>query len=219
MKKCDSLDISKFEAVIFDMDGTMVDNMQYHVRAWKEFVALYGVELSEQQLSMIPGRKNSDLLQLLLDRTFTTEEVTQFSKEKEALYRKLYAGNVASVSGLFEVLAYLRQNSIQYAVATSAPKENRELVLRELHLEDTFSVLVGEEDISKGKPDPEVYETCAKRLNVPSEQCLVFEDALAGVQSAKAAGMTVVGVQTAGANTQIEDADYSIDDFTQLTLR
>ena len=204
------------EAIIFDMDGTMVANMEVHREAWRDFFIRHGKDVSAEDLHQLSGKKNDEILKSIFGSRLTDTELSQLADEKEALYRERYKGYVQEVSGLKKLLIHLQDMGIKLAVATSAPMKNRELVLQELQLTQTFKVIVGDEDIVHGKPDPEIYIHTASLLDVDPARCVVFEDSPSGVASAKAAGMRVVAVLTSHEKSELHHADYFVDDFAQI---
>lgn len=184
-------------AVVLDMDGTMVDNVAYHTRAWLELARSLGTsheaELFEREMA---GRKNEEILPVVLGRPLSDEEIAKLAREKEERYRALYAPHVAPLAGLDTFLARLRDAGVKCAVASSAPAENRAFVLDSLGLRGAFACIVGAEDVARGKPHPDIFLAAARGLDVPAESCVVFEDASNGIRAARAAGMRAAGVTT-----------------------
>ena len=144
------------------------------------------------------------------------EEINSHAEKKEQLYRELYAPHIQEVRGLTEILQLLKSHNKKIAIATTAPKKNRDFGLEALGMSDIFSVVLGEEDITRGKPHPEIYLETAKRLGVTPDRCLVFEDSPPGVASGKSAGMTVVGLLTTHSEEELKDANYQVRDFTAV---
>jgi HAD superfamily hydrolase (TIGR01509 family) len=180
---------------VFDMDGTMIDNMSYHTRAWMELSRRLGRDVSPEAFDRdTAGRKTDEILEWLLDRKLSTEEAARLGGKKEARYRELYREHVAPLKGLLDFLARIERAGLKRAVATAAPRENRELVLGALRLQ--FDAIAGAEDAPRGKPAPDIYLAAARRLGVRPEECVAFEDAANGVLSARAAGMHAAAVTT-----------------------
>lgn len=185
-------------AAVFDMDGTLVDNMGFHATAWLQTATRLGVtgltvERFEQHYA---GKKNEEILPDLLQRTLTVEETRSYAHEKESLYRSLAQAHLKPMPGLIAFLDHLRSKKIPIAIATAAPPENRALVLDLFDLHGRIDTLVGAEDVVHGKPAPDIFLKAAKQLGLDPARCVAFEDARNGVLSAKTAGMAVVGVVT-----------------------
>lgn len=212
------LSLKNIKAVIFDMDGTMVNNAFYHELAWKQFLKENKINLSQKEyFEKISGKRNDQTLKIFFPK-ITSEEIIKYSEEKENIYRKLYSPYICEVKGLRDIITKLSQKGIKLAVSTTAPKENRDLVLKKLNLFNVFDLILGEEDVTYGKPDPEIYEKTAKMLDVKPEECIVFEDSPVGVQSAKKAGMRVIGVLTTYTSEQLSIADFVVDDYTDVNV-
>ena len=210
--------LNDFDAAIFDMDGTMINNMLYHQEAWIEFAKRHGLgELTEEEFKeKFAGRKNDQLVQMIFNKELSADEILMYSEEKEGLYRELYRSYIKEVAGLSEILHLLKVNNKKLAIATTAPKKNREFGLEALKIVDTFSVILGDEDVTKGKPDPEIYLETAKRLGVETSRCLVFEDTPSGVGAGKNARMTVIGIMTTHSAKDLKEADFHVKDFTYI---
>ena len=181
-------------AFIFDMDGTIIDNIPYHIRAWKEFSRRYGHELSEAEIIAWMGRTNRDYQERILGRPPTPEESARMSEEKESVYRELYRPHLALAPGLAGLFAAADRAGIAMAVASGAPRPNVDFVMDGLDLRRHFGALVDDRSYRRGKPDPECFLVAAAKLGVEPAACTVFEDAVLGIRAGKAAGMYVVAV-------------------------
>ncbi len=205
-------------AVIFDMDGVIVDNMPYHRKAWEIFFEKYDPPMILEDFLPHMGKSNEDLLTVLFGNKIKEEEIRSLGEEKEALYREIYAPEVAPLPGFIDFLRSLRENHVKTAVATAAPKVNLDFLLDHIDLRNDLDVLVDDSEVNKGKPDPEIYLKAAERLDHPPELCLVFEDSLAGIQSAINAGMKVVGVTTTNPAQKMQSTNLVIKDFTEIDM-
>jgi beta-phosphoglucomutase len=205
------------KAVIFDMDGVIVDNHKYHFKAWMEFADRYGFELNKEiYREQFNGKTNRDLFQMIFDDP-TDEDIFQYTEEKESLYRELYYADLAPHTGLLDFLASLKRNRIKIALATSAPTENVDWTLDNLQLRPFFDVIVDGTEVENGKPDPEIYRLASDKLEVEPRYCLVFEDSFAGIESGLAADCMVVGVATSHEAWELEGkTDHIIHDFTEV---
>lgn len=201
------------------MDGTMIDNMSHHKNAWIEFLKRQGIHLTpEEYKKRFSGKKNKQIFEEVFGKTLSDEEVAKFGAMKEGLYQELYASHFKEVNGLTQIINELKRRNLKVAIATTAPKMNRNWGLRLLKLTDIFDLVLGEEHVVRGKPDPEIYLKSAEKLGVKPEECLVFEDSPAGVEAAKRAGMKVVGIMTTHSAEELEKADALMHDFTELSF-
>src|SRR5680860_1331713 len=205
-----NIKLSDYDALIFDMDGTMVDNMRAHKKAWRKYIAKHGKKIrkiSDKDFRKhISGNKNDKIFAYLLGYKPSLEELAKLADEKEALYRKLYKPEISEVLGLTVLVNQLHDADVKLAIATTSPKKNREFILKSLRLENEFDIIVGEEHVIHGKPNPEIYLNTAKQLGVPVNRCLVFEDSPPGVLSAKEAGMKTVAVLTSHTEDELSKA-------------
>ncbi len=184
------------KALIFDMDGTMVDNMMIHHRAWQRKLEENGLTLSLEEVKEKIHGVNYEILVRLFGDRFSDEERIRISNEKEAEYRKIYANEVQLVDGLLDFLIKQKSLGTPMAVASAAPKENVDFILDSLELRPFFTVIQHAGNVTKGKPDPEIFLNTAKLLNRKPDECLVFEDSPTGALSASRAGCDVVVVTT-----------------------
>lgn len=213
-----SPDISQYKAAIFDMDGTMIRNMSYHKKAWQEFLRRHDVDLSDEEFQeKISGKKNDAIFELVFGGNLSVDDLKKYADEKETIYRKLYEDEIEEVEGLTDFIARLHELGIKTAIATTAPKDNREFALESLNLNGKFDIILGDEHVSNGKPHPEIYMETARLLGVEPGSCIVFEDSLPGVQSGSAAGMTVVALLTSHNPSDLSEADYLVNNFTELS--
>ncbi len=205
------------KAVIFDMDGVIVNNHEFHFKAWMDFADKYNFELNEEiYKEQFNGKTNRDLFRIIFDDP-TDEEIETYAEEKESLYRELYYNDLAPHTGLLDFLASLKRNRVKIALATSAPTENVDWVLDNLQLRPWFEVIVDGSEVENGKPDPEIYLTVCDRLELDPSDCLVFEDSLAGLESGKEAGCMIVGVATSHEAWELEGhTDHVLHDFTEV---
>ena len=197
------------KAVIFDIDGTIVDNMHLHAEAFAVFAGRHGLPpLTHEDRARIDGRRNSEIFPILFNRDVPRDEWLAYEHEKESLYREISTGRLAPMAGLSRMITRLQADGISMALATSAPRLNVEHTLREIGMAETFSTIVRGDEVGRGKPAPDVFIEAARRLAVTAADCLVFEDAPVGIEAAHAAAMRVVALTTS----------FSVDHFHQLPL-
>jgi HAD superfamily hydrolase (TIGR01509 family) len=207
-------------AAVFDLDGTLVDNMRYHGDAWLALARRLGASATREDFERRwAGKKADEIFGFLLGRTPSSEETARLEGEKERAYRAAYRPLVAATPGLLAFLDRLQAGGLRLAVATAAPRENREMVLSALGLADRFEIVTGPEGADvRGKPAPDIYLAAARALDLPPASCLAFEDAVNGVLSARGAGMEVVGVLTSATQAELAEAGarFFVRDFTAL---
>jgi HAD superfamily hydrolase (TIGR01509 family) len=186
------IDTESFQprAVVFDLDGTLADNMHWHARAFRAFVARHHLPpITEDVRQRIDGKRNAEIMPILFERPLSPEEVASLAWEKEDLYRALSRGAIRPIPGLSALLEALATHGIPAGVATSAPRENVVHTLGELGLTDRFQSIALSDEVPRGKPFPDVYLRAAEHLGVDPSACLAFEDAPVGAAAARAAGM------------------------------
>ncbi len=205
-------------AAIFDMDGVIADNMGHHTRAWELFIQKHAPHLKIEDIASRYGQTNADIMSFVFGRPLSPGEIDRYGEEKEGLYRELYAADMAPLAGLFDFLAELRKVGIRTAVATSAPKSNVDFLLDGLKIRSSFDLVLDAAGVRKGKPDPEIYLKAARELGCRPPACVVFEDALSGIEAGRRAGMRVVGVATTLPPERLADTDLVIRDFTEISV-
>ena len=204
-------------AIIFDMDGVIIDSNPPHKISLRQFCEKYGYQLSDEELiKKIYGRTNKEWIATLFGKPLTPAQLSAYGEEKEQLFRDLYRKDMKALPGLEDFLKRLSENKIPNAIGTSAPRSNVDFVLDGLHLRKYFNVILDESSVNHGKPNPEIYLKVAAALQYPPEQCIVFEDSLSGIASAQAAGCKVVGVTTTHTKEEMAHTDFVIDDFVGL---
>ncbi len=208
---------SEIKAVIFDMDGVIVDNHDYHHEAWMLFCQKYGITV-EGDVSHYFGQTNADILTNIFPNDLSHQQLYEYAGEKEKLYRGLYEGNIEAADGVEKLLMSLQQTGYKLAIATSAPSGNVDFVLGNTNLHMYFDAVIDSSMIKKGKPDPEIYLKAAENLGIEPKQCIVIEDSVAGILAGKAAGMKVVAITTTNPKEKLADADMIIDHFNELKL-
>ena len=182
---------------IFDIDGTIVDNMPIHAEAFGIFVARHGLpRLTPEDRRRLDGKRNREIFPDLFGRALSEDELRVFADEKESLYRELSVGRLVPLRGFEHLLSMLDSRQIPVAIATSAPPENVTHTLRELHLNSRLTRIMRGDQVRRGKPYPDVFLASAALLAVPPEGCVAFEDAPIGITAVKAAGMTAVAITT-----------------------
>ena len=207
---------------IFDMDGVLVDNMKVHMKAFGEYARRHGVEVDTARAMSMNGQGNADFFGALFPREIIERVgVDTLAREKEALYREMYAPMLTPARGLVALLGEFRANGVRMAVGTSAITANLDFVLDGLGIRGYFDALVTSDMVTRTKPDPEIYLRALAGLGLQGGDCLVFEDAVAGIQAAQAAGIGSVALATSLDKTTLEHTPgvvLAIDDFTEINF-
>lgn len=205
-------------AVLFDMDGVIVDSNPFHKVSLKQFCKSHGHDLSEEQLrEKIYGRANKDWIPNVFG-PIDPVLAKQYADEKEALFREIYKNDIRPVDGLIEFLEALEKAGVPKAIATSAPRANVDFTLEKTGTGKYFKTILDEAFVSKGKPDPEIYLLTAKAVGLPPQKCIVIEDSLSGVKAGKGAGCKVIGITTTHTREELSETDLVIDNFQNLQL-
>jgi len=186
------------KAFIFDLNGTMIDDMAWHFDVWYDLIVnQFGAQLTREQVRQHMYGKNEEVLARIFGtEKFTPEEVARISLDKEKLYQKLYKPHLALLPGLNNFLAQTHAAKIKMAIGSAAPPFNINFVIDNLPIRHYFEVIVSGSDVVKSKPHPETYLKAAQLLNIAPETCIVFEDAPMGVEAAERAGMKAIVITT-----------------------
>jgi len=207
------------KALIFDMDGTLVDNMAYHKQSWISFFEFHNLDMDYETFDT-KFHKGSlvEIMARLFPEIRNPKELFQIGSYKEAKYRELYRPHVKAIEGLHPFLTALSKNNYPLGIATMGDQHNIDFIFEALNLDPFFHSTTGGHEVTHGKPHPEIFLTAAKKLNTDPADCLAFEDTRSGITAAKAAGMEVIGVSTMfDKKTLLElGCVKSIDDFTEL---
>lgn len=196
------------EVVIFDMDGTLVDNMDFHRQTWLEWARREGLNQSEAEILRNVNGTIGEIVRKLFPDVQDEAEIFALGERKEALYREFYAPHLQLLPGLAAFLAWLQTHKVPMAVATAGDLKNLAFVLDGLNIRDYFAASVTGEDVQHGKPHPEVFLLAAEALNIAPEKCLVFEDSPAGTEAARRAAMPCIVVNADKPRTEFDDTGH-----------
>jgi beta-phosphoglucomutase len=210
---------NKFDfSVIFDMDGVIVDNHKYHDKAWKLFAQNHNKHLNTDDFYRHFGGTNKEILNDLFGMDLSDDDIKSMAEEKEEIYRRIYKHEIKAVGGLEMLLINLKNNNITTAIATSAPLANVEFVLRETSLTAYFDAVIHDAMINHSKPHPEIYLKTARAIKRDPKSCIAIEDTIKGIESARNAGMKVIGIATTYPEHKLKIADKCIRTFNELDL-
>jgi beta-phosphoglucomutase family hydrolase len=214
-------DVSSYKGFLFDLNGTMIDDMRFHVKAWSDIINNdLGAGLTVPEVSKEMYGKNEELLVRIFGAgKFTPEEMHRLSMEKEKRYQAAYKPHLKLISGLEQVLVECQEVGIKMAIGSAAIRFNIDFVLDNLGIREYFDAIVSADDVRVSKPHPDTFLDCAQQLNLSPADCLVFEDAPKGVEAALNAGMDCVVLTTmheAREFGKYPNIIQFITDYTQL---
>lgn len=204
-------------AFLWDMDGVIIDSGEPHYQSWREAFSARGVEYTEQQFRSFFGTRDDLIIRQVLG-PLSPDEVRSIEDEKERRYRDLVRGKARLFPGVLPLLRAMKQNGFRVALGTSAPMANVDAVAAELGLSQYFDTVVCGEDVSEGKPGPQIYLLAAERLGAKPSQCVVFEDSPHGVEAARRGGMKCVAITNSHPATSLNNADCVVSTLEEMDL-
>jgi len=204
-------------AVIFDVDGVLIDSYQAHFKSWLQMFGEHGESFTEDQFRKTFGRTSRDIIAALHGTDLTIAEMDAWDDRKEALYRDIIRQEFPGNDGAGELLDALHTAGFKLAVGSSGPPENIALTLECLARAHLFDALITRVDVTRGKPDPQVFQIAGERLGVPPEQCVVVEDAPAGIEAANRAGMASVALTGTATRAELAHAKLVVDSLRDIT--
>lgn len=214
--------MNRYKAFIFDMNGTMIDDMHYHETAWYDvLVNQLKAQLTLEQVRHQLYGKSAEMFDRVFGAgKFTTNEIDQITNRKELRYREEFLPHLKLIEGLDAFFQKAKSNGVALAIGTAAPILNIDFVMDNLNLRNYFPVIIGPDDVIESKPHPDVFLKAARRLGIRAEECVVFEDAPKGIEAAKRAGMKAVGVTSYHSAEELENTNvlFTINDYTPEIL-
>jgi HAD superfamily hydrolase (TIGR01509 family) len=214
--------MTSYKAVIFDLNGTMINDMHYHEVAWHDvFVNQLKAPLTFEQVRLqLYGRADEIFHRIFGPGKFSKDEIDAITNNKEETYRTEFLPHLKLINGLDAFLDKLRSNGIPLAIGTAAPRLNVDFVLDNLKLRHYFHAVIGPNDVNVSKPHPEVFLKAANRLGFPADSCVVFEDSPKGIEAAARAGMKAIGVTSYHSSEELKNENllFTIEDYTDKML-
>ncbi len=205
-------------AVIFDMDGVLVDSYRAHLLAWQQMAAAHGLEITEAQFAAGFGKTGRENIATLWGDRARAEDIQTLDDEKEARYRRIIQEDFPEMPGAGRLMRELHEAGFALAIGSSGPPENVEVVVRCLSQGSLLGATVHGLEVSRGKPDPAIFLLAAARLGVVPGRCVVVEDAPAGIVAARAAGMGVIAVTGTARREELGGADLTVDSLAELPV-
>ena len=201
----------RLEAVLWDLDGVIADTGDYHYLAWVDVFGKRGATFTREHFMHHFGQRHDTIIHSVLGRDISQEEFDAITREKQENYRRRVADNIKPLPGAVELIKSLEQHGIKTAIASSAPPENVDIIIRGLGIEGCFQAFARGTEVAEGKPSPLVFLLAAEKLGVEPGNCVVIEDAVAGVAAAKSAGMKCVAVTNSHPVGKLKKADLVVD--------
>jgi len=206
------------KAVIWDMDGVLADTAPYHFSAWQETFAKRGVKFTEEDFRHSFGLRNDTIIRNILGEQIAQGEIDSIAREKEETFRRVIGQKIKPLPGAVELLQSLRKHGFKMAIASSTPMENIRLVTESLGIDNYFQSIVTGRDVTEGKPSPQGFLLAAQRLGIEPKNCIVIEDAVAGVAAAKRAGMRCLAITNTHPRQSLTEADLIVDTLEAVTV-
>lgn len=203
--------------VIFDMDGVLINSYQAHFISWQRLYNELGIPYDEAEFAADFGRTSRDILQRTLGKDLTIERIRELDASKESHFRDSLRDSFPAMDGAVELIDSLTADGFRIALGSSGPPENVSLALEMLGRRDRFAAVITGADVSRGKPDPQVFQLAAERLTVPPARCVVVEDAVHGVEAARRAGMKCVALTGTAPREAFSNTELVIDSLRELT--
>ena len=182
------------KGIIFDMDGTIVDSLPYHYKAWKIFFKENKVENFSERLKHYKGGGTLDLLTAVYGDKYSRKELKIMTDDKEIIFREIYKNNVVQIMGFMDMFELIKSKKILVGIASNAIRKNVKMILSELKIYEKFDSIICGDEVKRGKPDPEMFDETIDRFNLKKEECLIFEDSAEGVSAAVNSRVDVVGI-------------------------
>jgi beta-phosphoglucomutase family hydrolase len=206
------------KTILWDMDGVIADSYSLHFVAWQETFAKRGIKFTKEDFTKLFGTRNDFIARSVLGRELPEADVKIVIQEKEESFRRKATGNIKPFPGAVRLLNAVKKGNFKLGLASSAPKENIDLVLSELKLAGIFDCIVFGQEVSESKPSPQIYLLAAKKLEVAPNDCVVIEDSQLGVKAAKTAGMKCLAITNTHPREKLEEADRVVDSLENVDL-
>jgi beta-phosphoglucomutase family hydrolase len=204
--------------ILWDMDGVISDSYSLHFAAWQETLAKRGIKFAKEDFTKLFGTRNDFIVRSIMGREFPEKDVKIVVQEKEETFRRKATGNIKPFPGVARLLNSLRKGNFKLGLASSAPKENIDLAVSQLNLTGIFNCIVSGQEVSEGKPNPQIYLLAAQKLGVFPGDCVVIEDSPLGVKAAKTAGMKCLAITNTHSRQELAEADRVVDSLENVDL-
>ncbi len=208
------------KGIIFDMDGTIVDSLPYHYKAWKIFFKENKVENFSKKLKDYKGGGTLDLMTAVYGNKYSRKELKIMTDDKEIIFREIYKNNVVPIMGFMDMFELIKSKNILVGLASNAIRKNVKMILSELKIYEKFDSIICGDEVRKGKPDPEMFDETVDRFNLKKEECLIFEDSVEGVSAAVNSKVDVVGITSSSSEKILIDkgCKTTIDNYLNFDI-
>ena len=210
------------KAIIFDLDGTLVDSLPYHHESWRIFFKKNNIEKNDfnEIYKNYKGGGTLELMTSVFGDIYTKDELEKMSDDKEVIFRDIYRSKIFPINGLRKFLDNLKKNNILLSIGSNAIRKNVLMTIKELGITNYFSSIICGDEVSKGKPDPEMYIKTLSNLNVNKNECIIFEDSIEGVTAAKNANIKAIGITSSQSSETLKSvgAFKTIEDYTKISI-
>ena len=209
------------KGIIFDMDGTIVDSLPYHYKAWKIFFKENKVENFSEKLKDYKGGGTLDLLTTVLGNNYSKKELKSMVDDKEIIFRDIYKDNVIPIEGFIQMLESIKSKKILVGLASNAIRKNVKMILNELKIYNEFNSIICGDEVDNGKPNPEMFNKTVKRFKLDKKDCLIFEDSIEGLQGAVNSGIDAIGVKSSSSDKILKSAGAkgTIKNYVNINLK
>ena len=201
------------------MDGTIVDSAPYHRVAWREIFAQRGIDFTEDDFLFAFGRRNEEIIRSIVSLDISPKELDFISDEKERIFRSYIKNKIKALPGAVELIKSLSVAKFQLAIVSSTPMENVQLITETLDIKKYFNLLISGKEVTEGKPSPQGFLLAADKLRIEPQNCIVIEDAVAGVRAAKRGGMYCISITNTFSGSDLSEADIVVDSLEKIDVQ
>ena len=208
------------KGIIFDMDGTIVDSLPYHYKAWKIFFRENKVENFSEKLKEYKGGGTLDLMTAVYGDKYSRNELKIMTDDKEIIFRQIYKNNVEPIKGFMKMFEFIKSKKILVGLASNAIRKNVKMILNELKIYEEFDSIICGDEVKKGKPNPEMFDETVNRFKLKKKECLIFEDSVEGVSAAVNSKIDVIGITSSTSGKVLIDrgCKLTMDDYLNFDI-
>jgi len=208
------------KGIIFDMDGTIVDSLPYHYKAWKIFFRENKVENFSEKLKEYKGGGTLDLMTAVYGDKYSRNELKIMTDDKEIIFRQIYKNNVEPIKGFMKMFEFIKSKKILVGLASNAIRKNVKMILNELKIYEEFDSIICGDEVKKGKPNPEMFDETVNRFKLKKKECLIFEDSVEGVSAAVNSKVDVIGITSSTSREVLKDrgCKLTMDDYLNFDI-